>query len=121
MDNNNQYQPQYQPQPPVVPGKSNATCALVCGIISLVFGAWLGFVTLGIGSIVALVLGIVACIQASKAKKLLPQGQTGAATAGLVCGIIGIVLSAIGTICGIATAITACAITSSGALSGFDW
>ncbi len=114
MDNNqnNQYQPQYQPQPPVVPGKSNATCALVCGIISLVFGSWLGSFTLGIGSIVALVLGIVACIQASKAKKLLPQGQTGAATAGLVCGIIGIVLSAVGTICGIVAGAAACTAAS---------
>ncbi len=99
---NNQYQPQqpqYQPQPPV-PGKSAATCALACGIISVVL-CWLGYVTWAVGSVIALVLGIVACVQGAKAKKLMPQGQSGMATAGLVLGIIGVVFSAIFSVCSI--------------------
>ena len=100
MDNN-QYQPQYQPQPPV-PGKGAATCSLVCGIISVVL-CWLGYATWGVGSVIALVLGIVACVQGAKARKLMPQGQTGSATAGLVLGIIGVIFSAIFSVCSIIT------------------
>lgn len=121
---NNQYGG-YNP-PPVVPGKSQATTSLVLGIISIVF-CWLGFATWVVGSVIALVLGIVGAIMAVKAKKLLPPQQSGMATAGLVCSIIGIVLSAIFTICSIVAYAAACAVINeygkfSNSFSGkFNW
>lgn len=104
---NNQYGG-YNP-PPAVPGKSQATTSLVLGIISIVF-CWLGFATWVVGSVIALVLGIVGAVMAVKAKKLMPPQQSGMATAGLVCSIIGIVLSAIFTICSIVAYAAACAV-----------
>lgn len=120
---NNQYGG-YNP-PPVVPGKSQATTSLVLGIISIVF-CWLGFATWVVGSVVALVLGIVGAIMAVKAKKLLPPQQSGMATAGLICSIIGIVLSAIFTICSIVAYAAACAVINeygrySNYFGSFDW
>ena len=97
MDYNNNNQYRYQPQAPV-PGKSQATVGLVLGIISIIF-CWLGLVTWVVGSVIALVLGIVGAVQSTKAKKLMPADQAGMATAGLVCSIIGIVFAAIFTIC----------------------
>ena len=66
--------------------KGLAVASLVCGIISIVgafFGtyAWIG-----------MILGILAIVFAIVAKK---QKQEGPATAGLVTGIIGLVLSLI--------------------------
>ena len=80
--------------------KSNgmAIAALVCGILSLFFGACLGF--LGITAWIGVVLGIVAVVLGVIANK---KGKDGKATAGLVMGIIGLVLSAI-----IAIACTVC-------------
>lgn len=95
-DYNNQQpqQPQYQPpMQPMQPGKSLATASLVMGICSLVTW-WLSW-----GAIIGLGLGIAAVICGSKAKK---EGFIGSMpTAGLVMGIIGIVLSAIGIVCAI--------------------
>lgn len=69
------YQQYNYQQPYRHPGESAATGALICGIISLfVFG---------------FILGIIAIVQASSAKKLGYVG--GKATAGMVLGIIGIV------------------------------
>ena len=81
--------------------KSNgmAIAALVCGILSLFFGACLGF--LGITAWLGVVLGIVAVVLGVMANK---KGKDGKATAGLVMGIIGLVLSAI-----IAISCTICA------------
>ena len=81
--------------------KSNgmASAALVCGILSLFFGACLGF--LGITAWLGVVLGIVAVVLGVIANK---KGKDGKATAGLVMGIIGLVLSAI-----IAISCTICA------------
>lgn len=127
----NQYQNQYPNNqygynpPPVVPGKSQATTSLVLGIISLVF-CWLGICTWVVGSVIALVLGIVGAVMAVKAKKLMPPQQSGMATAGLVCSIIGIVLSAIFTICSIIAYAAACAVINeygrySNYFNSFDW
>lgn len=120
---NNQYGG-YNP-PPVVPGKSQATVSLVCGIISIVF-CWLGLCTWVVGSVIALVLGIVGAVMAVKAKKLMPPAQAGMATAGLVCSIVGIVLSVIFTICSIIGYAAACSIINeygrySNYFNSFDW
>lgn len=84
-------QPQYQPPyPPVQPGKNMAMASLIMGIASLVFW-WMSY-----GALLGIGLGIAAAICGSKAKK---QGFVGGmATAGMVTGIIGAVLSAIGFI-----------------------
>lgn len=120
---NNQYGG-YNP-PPVVPGKSQATVSLVCGIISIVF-CWLGVYTWVVGSVIALVLGIVGAVMSVKAKKLMPPAQSGMATAGLVCSIIGIVLAAIFTVCSIIAYAAACSIINeygrySNYFNSFDW
>jgi hypothetical protein len=92
-DYNNQQpqQPQYQPpMPPVQPGKNLAVASLIMGICSLVFW-WMSY-----GAIIGIGLGIAAAICGTKAKK---QGFIGGmATAGVVTGIIGAVLCAIGFI-----------------------
>lgn len=68
------YYQQYQQYPYQQQGESAANAALICGIISLF--------------IAGLILGIIAVVQASNAKK---QGYIGGkATAGMVTGIIGI-------------------------------
>lgn len=73
--------------------------ALVLGIISLA-SAVISLFALAWLCIVALVTGIVAIILGSKAKKAcVAAGQpTGAATAGFVCGLLGLILGAIGCI-----------------------
>ena len=105
-DYNNQQpqQPYQQPyQPPMKqPGDSQATGALVCGIISLVF-AWFGY-----SSLIALAAGIVGIILSNNAKKAGFVG--GKLTAGLVMSIIGAVISVIGFIACIAC--VACAATA---------
>ena len=84
------------------PTKGIAIASMVCGIISVVF-CWFGYF-----AIVALALGIVAIILSVKAGKEAPNGQRpGMATAGLVLGIIGVVLSGI---------IFACALVACGSV-----
>lgn len=78
-----------------VPDTSNgmATAALTCGIFSLVvcvfgsimFGVW--------GAAVALVLGIVAVVLGVNAKKSSVNDSK--ASAGFVCGLIGLILSVV--------------------------
>ena len=119
---NNQYG--YNP-PPVVPGKSQATAGLVLGIVSIIF-CWLGIVSWVVGSVIALVLGIIGAVMSVKAKKLMPPTQSGMATAGLVCSIIGIVLAAIFTVCSIIAYAAACAVINeygrySNYFNSFDW
>lgn len=76
-----------------IPGKGKATASLVLGIISLVcgiFGSFLITALIGIGC------GIAGIILGSQAKKELPEGYpSGTAKGGLICSIIGLVLSAI--------------------------
>jgi hypothetical protein len=91
----------YPAPPPVYPGatgmpmqQSNGmgTAALVCGIIGLVCGItyflW----------VFAIVLGILAIIFGAVGKGKVGRGEAnngGSATAGLVCGILGMVIPAI--------------------------
>lgn len=109
MDNNNQtpnqdpYQNQQQPQHPYyspeneqntaynapIPGRNKAIASLVCGIASVAL-LWFGW-----SLIISLGLGIVAIILGAAARKELPVGQTGMATAGFILGIIGTVLGAV--------------------------
>ena len=90
-------------------GKGLATGALVLGLVSLVCAALAIFVPAKIGwlCIVALVLGIIAVVLGSKAKKacVAANEPTGAATAGFVCGLLGLILGAIACIVWISCAI----------------
>lgn len=91
-----------------VSGTSNgmATAALVCGIFSLVIGV-IGSIMFGVWSAaVALVLGIVAVVLGTNAKKTTNNDSK--ASAGFICGLIGLIVSvffAIGcAVCGACTA-----------------
>jgi type II secretory pathway component PulF len=64
-----------------------AIAALVCGIVSVVFAFF------GYGAIVGIIVGIVAIVLGILARKD-PQ-RKGMATAGLILGIIGTVLSGV--------------------------
>ncbi|MGI6152683.1 MAG: DUF4190 domain-containing protein [Christensenellaceae bacterium] len=80
--------PPYQQQPPYasnepMPGKGAGIASLVCGII--------GFLIPFFG----IVLSIIALVLGNSARKILPDGQRGLATAGWICGIIGTVLWAV--------------------------
>jgi len=81
-----------------------AIIALVVGILSIVFA----FIYVWIG----LVLGIAGIIISAKARK---QSQTKMATAGFVCSIIGLALSAVFLVCALACAAT---LFAAGGLSG---
>ena len=81
-----------------------AIIALVVGILSIV----VAFVYVWIG----LVLGIAGIIISAKARK---QSQTKMATAGFVCSIIGLALSAVFLVCALACAAT---LFAAGGLSG---
>lgn len=75
------------PNPAYNPGNSDATASLIMGIISIVMCS---------SSLLALGLGIAAIVLANKATR---QGAVGGnASAGRICGIIGICLSSISTI-----------------------
>ena len=105
-------QPQYGQAPPPVEldekAKNFSIGSMVCGIVGLIL-CWIPFVGL-----ILSVLGIVFYMLAKK--NMLPGQQNGMATAGLVCGIIGLVISAIVTI------ITCVAIgVASYALSSYPW
>ena len=92
--------------------KSNgmAIAALVCGILSLFFGACLGF--LGITAWLGVVLGIVAVVLGVMANK---AGKDTKATAGMVMGIIGLAISAI-----VAISCTICTMKAKKALKELD-
>lgn len=89
--NNIPQQPNNVPQP----GIEKCTASLVIGIVSLslVWVTWFSFIIL-IMAIIAIVLGV-------KGRKACPVGASGRgmATAGLVLGIIGTVLSSVISLC----------------------
>ncbi len=80
-----------------------AVASLVLGILSIICSFF------GYSSIAGLILGIIGVSLGAKARK---QSQTGIATAGFVCSIIGLILSALGLVCAIACAGAAKAILS---------
>nr|MBQ6242304.1 hypothetical protein [Lachnospiraceae bacterium] len=67
--------------------------ALVLGILSIVC-AWFGY-----GAIAGVIFGIVGIVLGAMGRK---QAQTGVATAGFVCSLIGLILSAVRLVCVIA-------------------
>ena len=73
-------------------GNGAAIASLVLGILSLVCAFF------GYGAIVGLIFGIVGTVLGAKARK---EAQTGIATGGFVCSIIGTVLSAAMLVCAI--------------------
>lgn len=87
-------------------GKTLSTVSLVLGIVSVVL-CWLGWFT-----IISLVAGIVAIVLSVKGRKAnVEAGEpTGMATAGLVLGIIGVVLSGIVFVCLLACGSLGCAL-----------
>ncbi len=72
--------------------KTKAIISLVCGIVSIVL-PWFGW-----GCLLSLAAGIVAVILAVQTRKFNDENK-GMATAGLITGIIGIVLSGIMLVC----------------------
>lgn len=103
------------PPPPGAKGKSIA--ALVLGIVAAVF-CWFGWF-----SIIALVMAIVAIVLGVQGRNACPVGYQGRglATAGLVLGIIGTVLSGIAVACWICVLATAGSVASElGAAGAFN-
>lgn len=79
-------------------GKNMSIVALVCGILGII-GGFIPVVKYF--TFVLAILGIVFGVLGKK--KVVEEGEsTGLATAGLVLGIIGTVLGAIGIICAVA-------------------
>lgn len=72
-----------QTETPSLPKNNLAIAALVCGILALVF----------CGSVVSIVLGLVAISLAGKAAKQV--GKDAKATGGKICGVVGIALSVV--------------------------
>ena len=87
--------------------KGFSITALVCGILSIV-GSFIPYV-----NYFTLPLGIVGIVFGVKGRKSAPAGQTGMATAGFVCAIIGTALNVIGVICALALLCTASSIINS--------
>ena len=110
QQNAQQYQQQYQQVPvqnPADNGKGFAIGSLVCGIV--------GIITCAVPAL-AIVLGILAIIFGNLAKKKLPDGQAGMATAGFICGIVAIVVAVIVMI---VVAVMFAAVATG--LSYYDW
>ena len=89
---------EYNPNPvevvpvPVQTHRKNATTAMVCGIISLVLVWW------GVSTVAALILAIIALVKAKKNRAFaLSMGiqESGQNKAGYICGMIGIIVSAV--------------------------
>ncbi len=72
-----------------------AVASLVLGIISIISSFF------GYSAILGLILGIIGTVLGAKARK---EAQTGMATGGFVCSIIGLIFSALGFVCAIACA-----------------
>ena len=131
------YQQQDFPQQPYQPmgyqqpinmnpnAKNKAIAALACGIVGLVF-SFFGWASSGITAVLGLILCIVGIVLAVKARNEMPVGVPGRgmATGGLVCAIIGAVLSgiiALCTLCVLACAACASAGAASYSYNNFDW
>lgn len=74
-----------------------AVASLVLGILSIL--SWVIGLFTGFFSIFGFIFGLIGTILGAKARK---ECQTGTATAGFVCSLIGLILSCIGLICAIA-------------------
>ena len=103
----NPMMPPMPPMGPVSDGKGKSIAALVLGIIGVVLG-WFTYVS--IVSLALSILGIVFGAQGRKACVAAYGKASGMATAGLVLGIIGTCISALGSVC----TVCACAIVCLG-------
>ena len=72
-----------------------AIASLVLGIISLVCALF------GFGAFLGIILAIIGVVLGSKARKI---NQTGLATAGFVCSLVGLILNGVAIVCVIACA-----------------
>lgn len=91
MENNNvNQQPQFNQQPSAPNNKGMAIAALVCGILGII-GSWIPVV-----QYFTFILAILGIVFGAKARKVQANGM---ATAGLVLGIIGTCIGALGVIC----------------------
>ena len=88
----NQQQSQPYPQNPKQPTNGKAVASLVLGIIAAVFMFFSGTIVLGFVSIILAVIGLVLGVQA---RREMPQGTTGMATAGMVLSIVVLALTVI--------------------------
>ncbi len=93
--------------------KKNSIVCMATGIASVVFGLN-GWETFGICSVIGLACAIVSMI--FKKKAIEEGAQNGFLKAGNICGIIGLVLSAIGLVGGIICGACACAAGGLGAI-----
>lgn len=96
MDQNNQpiQTPDQQPQEPKGSNaKGFSIAALVCGILGII-GAWIPVV-----AYVTFILAILGIVFGAMGRKRALPNEKGLATAGLVLGIIGTAIGAIGIIC----------------------
>ncbi|MCM1307479.1 MAG: hypothetical protein NC223_02650 [Butyrivibrio sp.] len=76
--------------------KGKQIASMICGIMSLIW-AWASY-----GAVVGIVLGIVAVVLSSGVKNA--GAENGMSKAGFICGLIGIILSAVMLIVWIACA-----------------
>lgn len=104
MENNNQnsnqnFSPNNNQAPNQVPQNNNMpVAALICGLLALVF--W--FIPLRYFNFINLLFSILAIVFGAKGRQTASPNQTGMATAGMVLGIIGVVLSLVIIVCVIA-------------------
>ena len=92
------------------PGKSgSATASLILGIVSLVC-SFLGWKVSGVFAFIGIATAIVGIILGAKARKI---SQTGVATGGFVCSLIGLILNAVGIVCVIVACIGLVAVAGS--------
>lgn len=104
MENNNQnsnqnFSPNNNQAPNQVPQNNNMpVAALICGLLALVF--W--FIPLRYFNFINLLFSILAIVFGAKGRQTASPNQTGMATAGMVLGIIGVVLYLVSIVCIIA-------------------
>ncbi len=104
MENNNQnsnqnFSPNNNQAPNQVPQNNNMpVAALICGLLALVF--W--FIPLRYFNFINLLFSILAIVFGAKGRQTASPNQAGMATAGMVLGIIGVVLYLVSIVCIIA-------------------
>lgn len=104
MENNNHnsnqnFSPNNNQAPNQVPQNNNMpVAALICGLLALVF--W--FIPLRYFNFINLLFSILAIVFGAKGRQTASPNQAGMATAGMVLGIIGVVLSLVIIVCVIA-------------------
>lgn len=83
------------PQQQARPGSGKAVASLVLGIVALLCTFYSSLIVPGLLAIALAIIGLVLGVQARRA---LPQGATGMATAGMVLSIIALALGVLFTV-----------------------